>query len=465
MKQATKLLKNQISADELVGKLLVLSETEQVCILDSCGASHLGSHFLICGVNPLETFEISNENPENTLKFLDEKLENNNPFAIFTISYDFGLKLEKIKPSQKEFSHDEPDVFLALFDCLFVHDYNTKETCLIGNKNRFDGLEKALNSAKSPNFRQSLNSKLESNFTKAEYLETIEKIKESIRRGDTYQTNLTQQFRAELPKSLSPQQIFYNLRKNHPAPFASFIQRNDSTVISASPERFFKVEKSRSPHISENANESNTIISTSPIKGTRPRGKNAKEDESLRKELLKSEKDLAENVMIVDLLRNDLGRICEFGSVKVEKLCDLEEHPTLFHLVSTVSGKLRKKIRFSDIIRAVFPCGSITGAPKIRTMQIIDQLETANRGLSMGAIGYSMKNGKWKAENSEKHIFHLTDLSVAIRTMVIKAREAIFNVGGGIVIDSIPEEEYKEMLVKAKALLNSINGDLPITKL
>lgn len=465
MKQATKLLKNQISADELVGKLLVLSETEQVCILDSCGASHLGSHFLICGVNPLETFEISNENPENTLKFLDENLENNNPFAIFTISYDFGLKLEKIKPSQKEFSHDEPDVFLALFDCLFVHDYNTKETCLIGNKNRFDGLEKALNSAKSPNFRQSSNSKLESNFTKAEYLETIEKIKESIRRGDTYQTNLTQQFRAELPKSLSPQQIFYNLRKNHPAPFASFIQRNDSTVISASPERFFKVEKSRSPHVSENANESNTIISTSPIKGTRPRGKNAKEDESLRKELLKSEKDLAENVMIVDLLRNDLGRICEFGSVKVEKLCDLEEHPTLFHLVSTVSGKLRKKIRFSDIIRAVFPCGSITGAPKIRTMQIIDQLETANRGLSMGAIGYSMKNGKWKAENSEKNIFHLTDLSVAIRTMVIKAREAIFNVGGGIVIDSIPEEEYKEMLVKAKAPLNSINGDLPITKL
>src|SRR5262249_32764430 len=155
--------------------------------------------------------------------------------------------------------------------------------------------------------------------------------------------------------------------------FAAFITRKDSTVVSASPERFFRVEGNR--------------LTTSPIKGTRPRGKTKIEDDALRSELLLSQKDIAENTMIVDLLRNDLGRVCEFGSVKVEKLCDLEEHPTLFHLVSTISGILRNHMRSSDILKAVFPSGSITGAPKISTMRIIDEIETAPRGLSMGAIG------------------------------------------------------------------------------
>jgi anthranilate/para-aminobenzoate synthase component I len=162
--------------------------------------------------------------------------------------------------------------------------------------------------------------------------------------------------------------------------------------------------------------------------------------------------------MIVDLLRNDIGRVCKFGSVKVEKLCDLEMHPTLFHLVSTVKGELGGDANFADIIKAVFPCGSITGAPKIRTMQIIDELEPAPRGLSMGAIGYSIQNSKFKIQNS-KHLASF-DSSVAIRTMVVRGREAIFNVGGGIVIDSNPENEYAESLLKARALLNAINGKL-----
>ena len=157
--------------------------------------------------------------------------------------------------------------------------------------------------------------------------------------------------------------------------------------------------------------------------------------------------------MIVDLLRNDLGRVCEFGSVMVEKLCDLEEHPTFFHLVSTIRGRLRREVTFSDILRAVFPCGSITGAPKISTMKIIDRIEPAPRGLSMGAIGYYAPP-EW---NSGLATY---DLSVAIRTMVIRDGSAIFNVGGGIVIDSIPEQEHEETLVKARALLNAINGRL-----
>lgn len=447
----TKTLENFKNADELVAQLLVLSEEKQICLLDSCGVSHLGSRFLLCGLSISETYEISDENYEKTLKFFEEKLEKHQTLAIFTLSYELGLKINRLE-SQKILPENlnEPDIFLALFDCWLIHDYETQETLLCGNEMRFDEIENQLkitkNHEKYRNFRHRQKSIIKSNFTKAEYLEKIGEIKEFIRHGDTYQTNLTQQFTAELPENLSPQQIFYNLRKNHRAPFAAFLQRHETTVISGSPERFFKVQK--------------PIISTSPIKGTRPRGKNAEEDEKLKNELLNSAKDRAENVMIVDLLRNDLGRICDFGTVKVEKLCDLEEHPTLFHLVSTITGNLRPKTTISDIIKAIFPCGSITGAPKIRTMQIINELETAKRAISMGAIGYSVHSAKCKAHSKEKSENYAMDLSVSIRTMTIKNNCATFNVGGGIVIDSSPEKEYEETLVKAKALFNAINGFL-----
>jgi para-aminobenzoate synthetase component 1 len=457
-----------LSADDLVESLLEISKTEQVCLLDSCAVSHQGSHLLIAGVRALEILEISNENAEQTLEILDEKIANN--FAvIFTISYDFGLKLQNIKSRPKEFANfEEPDIFLSIFDCLIIHDYDTGKTFLKGDVNNFDAIEKLLfNSANSKNSENFANSFIKSNFTRSEYLETIEKVQELIRKGDTYQTNLTQQLRAKLPENLNAQEIFRNLRKNNSAPFAAFIKRENDFVISASPERFFKTDNGKRITDNEDFSES-TFISVSPIKGTRPRGKTLAEDAKLKTELLDSAKDRAENVMIVDLLRNDIGRICKFGSVEVEKLCDLETYPTLFHLVSTINGELENKTSFSDIIRAVFPCGSITGAPKISTMRIIDELETANRGLSMGAIGYSMQNEKQAANNEKRamnnveniinyplSIINSIDLSVAIRTMVVKSGEAIFNVGGGIVIDSIPEDEYEETLTKAKALLDS----------
>jgi anthranilate/para-aminobenzoate synthase component I len=174
----------------------------------------------------------------------------------------------------------------------------------------------------------------------------------------------------------------------------------------------------------------------------------------MRRDLLASEKDIAENTMIVDLLRNDLGRVCEFGAVHVEKLCDLEEHPTLFHLVSTISGRLRPNLGPSDILRSLFPCGSITGAPKISTMRIINEIETVPRGLSMGAVGYCVPSDNFGLAKS-------VDLSVAIRTMVIHDNLATFNVGGGIVIDSDPENEYEESLIKAKALLSAVGAKFP----
>ncbi|MBS1795207.1 MAG: anthranilate synthase component I family protein [Acidobacteria bacterium] len=474
MKIAKKTLEYRFSAGELVEKLLGLSAGRPLCLLDSGGVGHLGSHLLIGGLEPVEVHEITDEDPDQTLRFLDAKIEDSGLFAIFTLAYEFGLKLERIRPRKKKHSHYEPDVFLALYDCLVVHDYDSGETFLTGRPERFAALEKLLAAASVPSFGQKPD-KIEfaSNFTAAEYLEKIEAVREFIRRGDTYQTNLTRQIRARLPRDLAPQRIFLNLRKKHPAPFSAFIQRPGSTVVSASPERFFKVlgpqsevlspgSQNGSPDRSLGASKSNDsrlrtqdsrLIQTSPIKGTRPRGRNFGEDEQLRRELLGSAKDRAENVMIVDLLRNDLGRVCEFGSVRVEKLCDLEEHPTLFHLVSTVSGRLRPQIRFSGIVRAVFPCGSITGAPKIRTMRIIDGLENAARGLSMGAIGFA---GPGIAENGGRIV---CDLSVAIRTMTIRDGEAVFNVGGGIVIDSDPEKEWEETEVKAKALFAALDSE------
>ena len=438
----------KLSADELIFVLLNLKNERNLCILDSCSVNHLDSHLLIAGFDPIEILQITNKNPNETLKIIDERISREDSACIFTISYDFGLKLENINSRKKEFeSFEEPDLFLAFFDCVIVHDYNSHKTFIVGNEENFERVEKTLLDLLktiSTSDEESAQNEVEihSNFSRQNYINAVNRIKEYIQRGDTYQTNLTQQLRAELPENLTPQKIFRRLRKSHPAPFAAFLKRENDFVVSISPERFFNVKDSE--------------ISASPIKGTRPRGKSEAEDSRLENELLNSAKDRAENVMIVDLLRNDIGRICEFGSVNVEKLCSLETHPTLFHLVSTVTGELREDIKLSEIIKAVFPCGSITGAPKIRTMRIIDEIETANRGLSMGAIGYSIPSSKFQIPNF-RNIF---DLSVAIRTMVIKDGTAIFNVGGGIVIDSVPEDEYEETLIKAKALISAIGGKL-----
>lgn len=439
--------KIELTADELSVKLLRLSESEPVCILDSCGVGHLGSHLMFAGIRPVEVLQISNDAPDETLRVLDEKLSGDLA-GVFTISYDFGPKLQRVHRAAGRIGDTEPDVFLALFDAIAVHDYDTKQTRLFGDPTRFEEVYNVLMAvepgsatiAASPGSSQPV----ESNFTKSEYLAAVERIREYIRRGDTYQANLTQQLRSWLRRGVTAQIIFQRLRSNHPAPFASFIDRADSYVVSASPERFFRVSRDGS-------------IETSPIKGTRQRGATGEEDDRLRAELEASEKDRAENTMIVDLMRNDLGRVCEFGSVEVEKLCDVEEHPTLFHLVSTVRGQLRSNVQFSDILRAVFPCGSITGAPKIRTMQIIDEIEPSGRGLSMGAIGIYLPPA-WDVE--ELAIDTVFDLSVAIRTMVVRDGEAVFNVGGGIVIDSDPAKEFDESILKSKALVDALGAEL-----
>jgi para-aminobenzoate synthetase component I len=437
-------------AAELIDKLLCLPD---VCILDSGGAAH-GSRFLIAGFDPVETIVFAGKDAQTTLDDFQTRAVNRNLFAFFTISYEFGMRLQTIVPRPKEVAtFDEPDIFAALFRAVVIHDYSTNLTCFAGSEADFDRMEREL-TAEIPteNSDSKAAALFSTNFSRKEYTGSIERVREYIRCGDTYQVNLTRQIRARLPAQLTPAQIFRRLRRENPASHAAFLRRGSDVVISASPERFFSLQ---------NLAGGRSSITASPIKGTRPRGTSPGADEQLRSDLELSAKDRAENVMIVDLLRNDLGRICRFGTVRVEELCRLVEYPTLFHLVSTIRGELRKDSTLVDIIRALFPCGSITGAPKLRTMQIIDEIETAPRGLSMGAIGYTIPASYASVEDYRVSPFARlkTELNVAIRTMVVRDGEAIFNVGGGITIESDPADEFRETSVKAAALLRAVGAE------
>ncbi len=273
---------------------------------------------------------------------------------------------------------------------------------------------------------------LRSTFSRAEYEAAVRRALEYIRAGDIYQVNLSQRFEAACPED--PFDVYLRLRALSPAPFAAFLRLPDCAVLSSSPERFLR------------CTPGNRRIETRPIKGTRPRGVTPEEDEALRRELLASEKDRAENVMIVDLERNDLGRVAEIGSVRVTGLFEAETYATVHHLVSTVEARLAEGRDAVDLLRATFPGGSITGAPKIRSMEIIDELEPVARGVYTGSIGYIRADGEM-------------DLNIAIRTMVLKDGRACFSVGGGIVADSEPAAEYQETLDKGAAMARALVGE------
>jgi para-aminobenzoate synthetase component 1 len=268
---------------------------------------------------------------------------------------------------------------------------------------------------------------LKSNFTRETYIEAVNRVREYIAAGDVFQVNLSQRFETEL--NVTPYELFRRLHQINPAPFASYLNFDGVTIVSASPERFLRLN--------------GDCVETRPIKGTRPRGKNSVEDALLAQELLNSAKDRAENVMIVDLERNDLGRVCRYGSVKVTELAVLETFPTVFHLTSTVTGKLQPNKDRIDLLKATFPGGSITGAPKVRAMEIIDELEPTRRSVYTGAIGYLGFDGN-------------LDLNIVIRTFIIKGNKAYFQVGGGVIYDSNSEAEYQETLDKAKALIQAL---------
>jgi para-aminobenzoate synthetase component 1 len=267
---------------------------------------------------------------------------------------------------------------------------------------------------------------LRSSFTHRAYLEAVARVREYILAGDIFQANLSQRFEGPLAEPTFD--LYRRLRRRNAAPFAAYLDLGSFAVLSASPERFLRLDENR------------RHVETRPIKGTRPRGLGPMHDAALGRALAESDKDRAENVMIVDLLRNDLSRVCRPGTVRVPELFALEQHPTVHHLVSTVVGELEPGTAPVELLRAAFPGGSITGAPKVRAMEIIAELEPTRRGVYCGSIGYISSTGAM-------------DMSIVIRTYVALRGRVYFQAGGGIVADSDPEQEYRETLDKARALI------------
>ncbi len=256
---------------------------------------------------------------------------------------------------------------------------------------------------------------------------------DAIHAGDIYQANITQRFLADIPGNAASYDLYLRLRAATPAPFAAFINAGDDLhILSASPERFLKADTTGA-------------IETRPIKGTRPRGVSEAEDRALAAELLASAKDRAENLMIVDLLRNDLARVCVPGSVSVPVLCGLETFPAVHHLVSVVTGQLRPSSTAVDLLRAAFPGGSVTGAPKIKAMEVIHDLEPAARGPYCGAVAWLGFDGAM-------------DSSIVIRTLVRQGTTLMAQAGGGIVAESDPAREYEESVTKVKPLLSVLDS-------
>ncbi len=427
---------------------------EQNCFFldSSLNSNYSLGRYSFLGIDPFFVLEAKATDPFPQIR---EKLEayhmpqgkSGIPFlggAFGYLAYDLGFVLEnKIKPRPKSES-GIPDCLLGFYNTTVVIDHlkGLLHVCVVGfpeTKYHYAKLLCEKNLKKINNLlahakienndsAKEMQPGLKSNFSKGEYIRSIKKAKEYIRQGDIYQVNLSQQFKAK--SNLSGEEIYRRLRKLSPSFFGSYFNAGDFEIISSSPERFLKVESG--------------LVSTRPMKGTRPRGKDKIQDKALRKDLLKSAKDKAELIMIVDLERNDLGRVCSYDSIKVRKLREAEEYSTVFQTTSTVEGRLYRGKDNIDLLRASFPGGSITGCPKIRAMEIIEELEPSRRGIYTGCLGYLSFSGNM-------------DSSILIRTILKQGNNLSFGVGGGIVADSDPEMEYKETLVKAKAMIEAIS--------
>ncbi len=356
--------------------------------------------------------------------------------AIGYFAYELGRCIERL-PAPVLDDIGLPEMALAFYDRVVAHHHRSGRAFLIlsgaGDRGRarVEALRR-LEAKPVPTAWDEPNGPdgFTSNFTREEYLKAVARIKEYILAGDIYQANLTQRFTTLLRQH--PWDMYRRLRRINAAPFSAYLNFGDGVICSSSPERFLKVEERR--------------VETRPIKGTRKRSEDPQEDERLKDELAASAKDRAELSMIVDLERNDLGRVCEYGSVKVKEHAVIESYATVHHLVSTVTGILHEGRDEADLLRAAFPGGSITGAPKIRAMEIIDELEPTARSVYTGSIGYLGLNGK-------------SDLNIAIRTIIVRGKRAYFQVGGGIVADSSPQDEYEETLHKGRALFAALSPE------
>jgi len=382
------------------------------------------------------------------------------------VGYDWGAQLERV-PRTRYDDLAIPDVMLGLYDWVIAWDHQTERAWVISTGIPEQGTARRERAARRLEFvKQRLGLRgpdggglperlrilvaqgaprrpdrpaapsypvpdlpgVRSNFTPEGYLDAVARVIEYVYAGDIFQANLSQRLQA--PLAGTPFELYRRLRQRNPAPFAGFLDFGDVVMASSSPERFLRVDDGRR-------------VETRPIKGTRPRGVGPEHDAALALALAESDKDMAENVMIVDLLRNDLSRVCQPGTVRVPELFALEHYQTVHHLVSTVVGELAPEHDGLDLLRAAFPGGSITGAPKVRAMQIIAELEPTQRAVYCGSIGYVSVTGA-------------LDTSIVIRTCLVVGRDVYFQAGGGIVADSDPAQEYRETLDKARGLIAAL---------
>ncbi|SHI89480.1 aminodeoxychorismate synthase, subunit I [Clostridium cavendishii DSM 21758] len=427
----------------------LFKEEEDSIFLDSSKEDSEFSRFSFIGINKFKTFraygnniEIDNHKFKGDIFYELEKLiieykfnyESDLPLVsgcIGYFSYDAARTLESI-PDTTEYDFNIPDAYFNFYDNIIIFDLLNKKTYITAlgiledKKSSISRIENKLKECQAREIKEVIPKKtnFKSNFTREEYINTVKALKEYIKSGDVYIANLTQRFYCDsLNDSFN---IYESLRSINKAPFSAYMKLDGFEVISSSPERFVKIYDRK--------------VETRPIKGTRPRGSTPHEDIRNKEELENSEKDKSELLMIVDLERNDLSKVCKNNTIKVTDLFKLETYATVFHLVSTITGMLKDDVTSVKCIRECFPGGSITGAPKIRAMEIIEELEGLKRNLYTGSIGYFDFRGN-------------SDFNIVIRTIVKKDNKAYFGVGGGITIDSIEEDEYEETLDKAKALM------------
>lgn len=431
----------------------LFKEEKNAVFLDSSLQNHLGNYSII-GLYPYlelvngKEFTVNGQSCDVPFEaFVKEYLNkhkdvNNSGLPIVSgaigyYSYDYGRKRAGISSRHTKDS-DIPDCILCFYDVFIIDDHRKKKLYLIANGHNEDSqrqiqaLKKKI-SLLNKNQWEPFESKkddihIEPNCSKKDYMRAISDLINYIEEGEIYIVNMTQQL--NISSAIKPYEFFKKLRGVNPSPFGGYLNYGDFQVISASPERFLRMQDSH--------------VITRPIKGTRKRGTSKEEDLILKNELLNSEKDKSELLMIVDLERNDLNKVCVPGSVKVTELFTVEEYATVFHLVSNVEGYFRKNLNVMDLIEATFPGGSITGAPKQRAMEIIDRVEHGRRSLYTGSLGYITLDGN-------------CDLNIIIRTAIYQKGIYQLGVGGGITCESDLEFEYEETLQKAKVILEALS--------
>ncbi|MCH2038072.1 MAG: aminodeoxychorismate synthase component I [Rickettsiales bacterium] len=411
-----------------VAKRIYQNYSEMVVLYSSASSDHSG-RFSYIAYDALKTMQSSDINAlEDILSDNTSCFEN---CWMGYLGYELKNSIESFNQDQDSFI-ELPALYLIKFSNILVFDHHQQDITLYYHNKKalaeFDDLMKeSLDSVSTTVFLQ-VTEALQSNMSKQDYLEKLDYIKQKILAGDIYQANLTRKFYGSITKSTDLIDVFATLCELSPSCYSAFLHWDDVTILSSSPEQFITID-------------ADGIMESRPIKGTSPRHHdNAMHDQIARDFLENSEKDKAENLMIVDLMRNDFSRGAEIGSVKVSNLFNVKSYQTVHHMDSTISAKRKSEVSTASVVKNCFPPGSMTGTPKIRAMEICSEVEAQNRGVYSGTIGWFGGDGS-------------CDLSVVIRTLILKGNNFEFQVGGAITYDSDPIAEWEETIAKARALL------------